>query len=42
MSNKHEAREPDMKLAVWAWSEPDTARHEISGPSSDMKLGTMG
>jgi hypothetical protein len=26
MSNKHEAREPGMKSAVWARSEPGTAR----------------
>jgi hypothetical protein len=26
MSNKHEAREPDMKPDVWARSEPGTTR----------------
>jgi hypothetical protein len=26
MSNKHETREPGTKPAVWARSEPDTAR----------------
>jgi hypothetical protein len=52
MANKHEAREPGTKHAVWAWSEPGTARFYvgpvrpgptgISGPGSDKKLGTVG
>jgi hypothetical protein len=37
MANKHEAREPGTKLAVWAPSEP--AR--ISGSGSDRKLETV-
>jgi hypothetical protein len=31
MSNKHEAREPDTKPAVWARSEPGTTRF-YAGP----------
>jgi hypothetical protein len=31
MTNKHEAREPGMKPAVWAWSEPGTTRF-YAGP----------
>jgi hypothetical protein len=31
MANKHEAREPDTKPAVWARSEPGTARF-YAGP----------
>jgi hypothetical protein len=31
MSNKHEAREPGTKPAVWARSEPDTTRY-YAGP----------
>jgi hypothetical protein len=31
MANKHEVREPGTKPAVWAWSEPGTARF-YAGP----------
>jgi hypothetical protein len=31
MANKHEAREPGTKHAVWVWSEPGTARF-YAGP----------
>jgi hypothetical protein len=36
MANKHEAREPDTKPAVWARSEPGTIRF-YAGPG---RLGT--
>jgi hypothetical protein len=43
MANKHEAREPNTKPAVWARSEPDTARF-YAGPGrpSTNKLVGLG
>jgi hypothetical protein len=38
MANKHEAREPDTKPAVWARSEPGMDNR----PGADRKLGTGG
>jgi hypothetical protein len=35
MSNKHEARESDMKPVIWAWSEPDTARFYVGPGRAD-------
>jgi hypothetical protein len=41
MSNKHEAREPDTKPAVWARSEPGTARlyAGLGRPDTNKRVG---
>jgi hypothetical protein len=41
MSNKHEAREPGTKSAVWARSEPDMARFNagLGRPGTNKRAG---
>src|SRR5688572_15228361 len=41
MTNKHEAHEPSMKPAVWARSEPSTARFYagLGRPSTNKRVG---
>ena len=41
MANKHEAREPDTKPAVWARFEPDTARFYVGlgRPDTNKRVG---
>jgi hypothetical protein len=39
MSNKHEAREPGTKPAVWAWSEPVTNKR--AGLGQEIRHGGL-